>query len=666
LVKAVVTAGAPLQPRREKHATPGAGLAKIMAAMNDLGLDFRQSGGQFTGRCPASGHLDEKPSFGFAQGAGKAVMSCQTGCHPDDLIAGLGLAWADLFDEELDEVPVLRAVKPVKVGPLKRYPYPDAHGVVLFEKLRQDLSDGDKLMWTEPRDVIKTLARIPLYRYPELLAAVRDGKDVVIAEGEKCVDALVALGVVATTNFDGASRSTMRPKWRDEYNAIFAGLNVSVYVDNDEAGEAHGRAIVAGLVPVAASVRMFKSATTAPKDDVVDHLAAGFTLDQMIEMPVVPDDDDEILRQIREQADIAAKAQDLWIVDQAREVVKRRKADLVLRIPPTTFSGVEYMAQPDPVNIWAVEDLLPFGGNATITATYKSGKTTIVGDLIKTLADNDGRRFMEKFAVTPLTPGERVGLFNYELDSANQRRWLRKTGIRNEDAFAVWDLRGYRMPMNSQIVQERCIQWLRERNVKWWVIDPFARAFVGSGAENSNEDVGLFLDTIDFIKQEAGVDQCIMPLHTGREVFDEGLERGRGAVRLDDWPDSRWIYFKEPKDEKRRFFRAENRENDVEEEQVTYDPVTHLLRMAGPSRASLRRNEASTKKAVVAEAKQSQVVDFVRSHQGEKLSKNRIIEGLGWSKNQVTLGVVGGAIIDAEICLQPDGGYGIPALDLDS
>jgi hypothetical protein len=72
----------------------------------------------------------------------------------------------------------------------------------------------------------------------------------------------------------------------------------------------------------------------------------------------------------------------------------------------------------------------------------------------------------------------------------------------------------------------------------------------GSGDENSNSDVGVFLDQLDIIKERAGVSNLILPVHTGR-AQEQGIDRARGATRLDDWADVRWLL---KKTEDGRFF----------------------------------------------------------------------------------------------------------------
>jgi hypothetical protein len=111
-----------------------------------------------------------------------------------------------------------------------------------------------------------------LYRLPELLGA--DASEPVwVTEGEKDVHALVALGLVATTNPGGAG------KWRAEYGDALRGRHVIVAGDNDDRGRSHVAQVVAALTGVAASVRVV--AVPAPAKDVAEWLATGHTADDL-------------------------------------------------------------------------------------------------------------------------------------------------------------------------------------------------------------------------------------------------------------------------------------------------------------------------------------------------------------------------------------------------
>ena len=85
-------------------------------------------------------------------------------------------------------------------------------------------------------------SRQVLFRLPELIAAVRSGALVVIAEGEPKVNLLTdKWGVSATCNPMGAGC------WRSEYNRYFRGADVVILPDNDDVGLESARNIANNL-----------------------------------------------------------------------------------------------------------------------------------------------------------------------------------------------------------------------------------------------------------------------------------------------------------------------------------------------------------------------------------------------------------------------------------
>ena len=108
-----------------------------------------------------------------------------------------------------------------------------------------------------------------LYHLPE----VKTAQEVFIVEGEKDVETLRSLGFVATTNSGGASKKKKdggtNKKWPNELNGWFAGKDVTIIADNDNAGKAHAQNLATMLAPVAKSVRSF-AVSTLPKGDVTD------------------------------------------------------------------------------------------------------------------------------------------------------------------------------------------------------------------------------------------------------------------------------------------------------------------------------------------------------------------------------------------------------------
>ncbi|HPC93819.1 MAG TPA: hypothetical protein PLU87_02680, partial [Sedimentisphaerales bacterium] len=77
----------------------------------------------------------------------------------------------------------------------------------------------------------------PLYNR----AGIAEAEQIVVVEGEKCADALIALGICATTSPCGAGKAA-HADWQP-----LAGKQVTLWPDNDEPGRAHMKA-VAGLL----------------------------------------------------------------------------------------------------------------------------------------------------------------------------------------------------------------------------------------------------------------------------------------------------------------------------------------------------------------------------------------------------------------------------------
>ena len=253
-------------PTTDKRATlvVGSATERVRNALEARGCRPRGN----SAHCPA--HDDQRPSLSInpASRVAGVVLHCQVGCTPEAIVAALGLTMTDLFDK-----------RRVAAGYVvtAEYPYTDETGEVLFVKERR-----------EPKDFRCKLpgggygigdVRRVLYRLPEVLEAVRAGHKVYVVEGENDADALAALGLAATCNFDGASGPGQASKWRPEYGEVLRGADVVVIADNDRAGRAHAAAILADLTSKAASVVVLEAAVGK---DVSDHLAAGKSLEDLV------------------------------------------------------------------------------------------------------------------------------------------------------------------------------------------------------------------------------------------------------------------------------------------------------------------------------------------------------------------------------------------------
>jgi hypothetical protein len=164
------------------------------------------------------------------------------------------------------------------------YDYRAEDGSILFRVFRYRLPAGGKSFSQHPPDgkggwrhgpgAMDGVRLVP-YRLPELVASEADQDPVWIVEGEKDADRLAALGLIATCNPMGAG------KWRDEFQAHFAGRVCYVLPDNDAVGRQHAQAVCASLAGTARSVKVVELPDLPPKGDVSDWLDAGGTVEDL-------------------------------------------------------------------------------------------------------------------------------------------------------------------------------------------------------------------------------------------------------------------------------------------------------------------------------------------------------------------------------------------------
>jgi hypothetical protein len=150
-----------------------------------------------------------------------------------------------------------------------RYRYLTADGALAFEVVRYhpkmfEVQDRNRRIVED----WKNLTLVP-YRLPELIAADA-GQTVYVVEGEKDVDNLRSLGLVATTNLGGC-----RLGWRPEYSEYLRGRHVVILPDADGPGQRLSTAISQALADIARSVVILNLPGLHGPDDVSDWLARG-------------------------------------------------------------------------------------------------------------------------------------------------------------------------------------------------------------------------------------------------------------------------------------------------------------------------------------------------------------------------------------------------------
>lgn len=251
------------------------------------------AGDGWVSRCPA--HDDTTPSMTISLGDDERILvCCQAGCTFESICEATGLSPIDFFPPSeampkptqdrtnprpctLEEMRSWKSTRAV-------YDYQDENGKSLYV-VRRHVDDDGKKTFRQYRAVgggryaAKLLnTRRVLYRLPELIEAVSEGRPVWVVEGEKDVETLRALGLDATCNVGGAK------KWPDNAARLFKSADVVVCEDNDEPGVEHARMVAASLAPVAASIRVLRLPNLPPHGDVSDWIANGGTRDQLLQL----------------------------------------------------------------------------------------------------------------------------------------------------------------------------------------------------------------------------------------------------------------------------------------------------------------------------------------------------------------------------------------------
>lgn len=264
---------------------------------------LRPSGSELRARCPIhNGKSDTSFSVNLAQG----TWFCHSQCKFGGSVYDLEMKLAGHHDFKRAAKAVLEAIGRADAQPslpaptrggrrdphagwkeVASYVYHDAGGLPIYRVVRSERPGGsggkpDKYFaqssyangeWVRGANAMRGVRRIP-FGLPGLRAAISEGRVVYVVEGEKAAEALMQLGLAATTNSEGAGKWS---KYRDSLNGEFAGARVVILPDNDLPGCKHALNVASELLPVALSVKLLSLAELPEKGDVVDWLATGGT-----------------------------------------------------------------------------------------------------------------------------------------------------------------------------------------------------------------------------------------------------------------------------------------------------------------------------------------------------------------------------------------------------
>jgi hypothetical protein len=229
-------------------------LQRLIDALRDQGSIIRESGSATMAQCPA--HDDNNPSLSIGErkdGRG-AILKCHAGCSHLDVLAALDLTESDLFDDD-----DLRKT----LAPTQTYTYRNGR-----KNHRGIDAEGKKTFWQEGSGD-KSLYAVDLLK----------PKDTVyLCEGEKAADFLRAMGFAAVATGGSQRTCDLDP---------LAGHVVIIIADRDDAGRKWARRYAELLQPIAQFVAIFQAKVDIDKADIVEHVAAGYGIDELEPIPLV-------------------------------------------------------------------------------------------------------------------------------------------------------------------------------------------------------------------------------------------------------------------------------------------------------------------------------------------------------------------------------------------
>tara|TARA_R100000995_G_scaffold30176_4_gene13444 strand:- start:1897 stop:3696 length:1800 start_codon:yes stop_codon:yes gene_type:complete len=350
-----------------------------------------------------------------------------------------------------------------------------------FRQRRPDPNDPSKWIWS-----VKGIAQVP-YRVTEILKS----DYVIVCEGEKDADNLMAAGFVATCNAQGAN------KWADELTPYFKGKDVYIIPDNDSAGRDHAQLVTNKLFGNCNSVRVA---------DICKDMRARSDISDWLE----DNDASNLMAEILGFEAVTAVS--------AEPVIDVNNSDIFLTLDADEIKAV---TEADDF----VEGLLGAGQLSVLYGPSNCGKTFFMSDLCLHIAMGKTWRGREIDAggVLYVAAEGAYGIRN-RIAAYKQYHEL-------ESGIPLTILPSSINMLDAEQDVEKLIRTIQVKaqelgNIQMIVLDTLARVMTGN--ENAAEDMGMLVINCDKISQTTGAHVCLIH-HSGKD--ESKGSRGSSSLR---------------------------------------------------------------------------------------------------------------------------------------
>jgi hypothetical protein len=482
--------------------------------------------------CPlpthGQGHGDKNPSLSISDGEdGKPLFKCHSGCDQHELfhaIRDYGLL------PEIEKRDPLASIKPLPAlqAPVLEHEwvYVDEDGEPLYVKQRfktGTVKGKDYKLMRCVKQPDGTTARFPgfkdtrlvPYRFPELLSAKTAGRTIFLTEGEKAADALVSIGVIATSAHAGSG------SWPEEITQYFAGAVVIMVPDNDLAGWTYAGKVAAALIPVVKSLRILDLPVEGLTDDAWEWVnVLGGTRQALVELA-------KLSPLIRHEDDVTTPERLTGSTPNAPNETAPGNVHQETDKTYKPFKIESWQSVKDEPVQWLIQDVIPEKSFVALYGPPASFKSFIAMDIAECIAS--GRPWLGK-EINGTGPvlyiaGEGHGGIGARIAAIKQHH-------NTPDEAQVYVVRS-QINLRSSVDDftnlilaiDELVQGLGV-DLRMIVIDTLARAF-GGGNENSSDDMGAFIQATGKIQNRY---KCsLMLLHHAGKDTTKGL-RGHSSL----------------------------------------------------------------------------------------------------------------------------------------